>query len=154
MQRRILAGSLVLLLASGCGTGSLPSDRRASGRPVLPPGVGLDSFDEVGQASWYGRPHHGQRTASGEVFDMNGLTAAHRTLPFGTRVRVTSFDNGRSVEVRINDRGPFARGRVIDLSYAAAQQLGAVRAGIFRVGVTVIKPSERDSTTERSPSGQ
>lgn len=84
---------------------------------------------ETGVASWYGQEFHGRPTSSGEVFDMNDMTAAHRTLPFGTNVMVTNLANGRSVVVRINDRGPFVRGRIIDLSYAAAQVLGIVGPG-------------------------
>lgn len=82
-----------------------------------------------GIASYYGRRFHGRPTASGEAFDMNALTAAHRTLPFGSRVRVTNPRNGQSVVVRINDRGPFVRGRQIDLSRAAAEKIGIVRSG-------------------------
>ncbi|WP_284125831.1 septal ring lytic transglycosylase RlpA family protein [Parerythrobacter aestuarii] len=82
-----------------------------------------------GVASYYGRRFHGRRTASGEAFDMRAMTAAHKTLPFGTRVRVTNPRNGRSVIVRINDRGPYARGRTIDLSRAAAEEIGIVRSG-------------------------
>ena len=83
----------------------------------------------TGVASFYGRKFHGRRTASGERFDMNAMTAAHRTLPFGTRVKVTNPRNGKSVTVRINDRGPFSKGRTIDLSRAAAEQLGMVNRG-------------------------
>lgn len=90
---------------------------------------------ETGKASYYGDRHHGQQTASGERFDQRGLTAAHRTLPFGTRVRVINLDNGRSVVVRINDRGPFVRGRIIDLSRAAAERLDMLRAGVVPVRV-------------------
>jgi len=90
-----------------------------------------------GMASWYGREFAGHRTASGERFDPNELTAAHRTLPFGTRVRVTDAD-GDSVIVRINDRGPFARGRVIDLSQAAARRLGLTRTGSGKVTLAVL----------------
>jgi len=97
---------------------------------------------QTGRASWYGEPHHGQLTASGERFDMHALTAAHPTLPFGTRLRVVNLDNDREVEVRINDRGPVAPGRIIDLSYAAARALGAVGAGIVPVKLTVL-PSSR-----------
>jgi len=82
-----------------------------------------------GMASWYGEKHHGRKTASGEIFDMNKLTAAHRSLPFGTRVRVRSLSTGKSVEVRINDRGPYAGGRAIDLSRAAAERLGIIAKG-------------------------
>ncbi|HMO30263.1 septal ring lytic transglycosylase RlpA family protein [Enterovirga sp.] len=87
----------------------------------------------AGIASWYGPGFHGRKTASGERFDQNDLTAAHRTLPFGTRVRVVDEKTGRSVIVRINDRGPFAHGRVIDLSKGAAQALGV--NGLTRVKV-------------------
>jgi len=93
---------------------------------------------EIGQASWYGKAHHGQRTASGERFDMHALTAAHRTLPFGTIVRVTVLTSRRSVNVRINDRGPYRRDRIIDLSYEAARELGTVAGGTVRVEITVI----------------
>jgi rare lipoprotein A len=94
--------------------------------------------EEVGLASWYGAPHHGRRTASGEVFDMNQLTAAHRTLPFGTRVLVTNRDTGQSAELRINDRGPFVEGRILDVSYAAARLLGAIGPGTIPVRIRVI----------------
>ena len=82
-----------------------------------------------GKLSWYGRRFHGRRTASGERFDMHALTAAHPTLPFGTRVKVRHLGSGREVEVRINDRGPHVRGRIIDLSRAAAMALGVLHAG-------------------------
>ena len=120
---------LVLFVLTGCATG------RASRYD----GSGLS-----GQASWYGHPHHGRRTASGETYDMNTLTAAHRTLPLGTRVLVTNLDNGRTVEVRINDRGPFRRDRVLDLSYAAARRLGAVGEGVIPVTLKVVAGSAAD----------
>ncbi len=93
---------------------------------------------ETGKASYYGQAHHGKRTASGERFDQNALTAAHRTLPFGTRVRVTNLNNDRSVVLRINDRGPFVRGRVIDVSRAAAVRLDMLRAGVVPVRVEAL----------------
>jgi rare lipoprotein A len=93
---------------------------------------------QTGQASWYGRAHQGLLTASGERFDMNALTAAHPTLPFGTRLRVVNLENDRQVEVRINDRGPVVPGRIIDLSYAAARALGAIGTGIVPVRLTVL----------------
>ena len=92
-----------------------------------------------GLASWYGQQHQGLKTASGEAFDMNKLTAAHRTLPFGTRLRVTNVENGKSVVVRVNDRGPHVSGRVLDLSYRAAQTLGMTDAGVARVQVVVLR---------------
>ncbi len=95
-------------------------------------------LDLVGVASYYGGRFHGRRTASGVRYDMNGMTAAHRTLPFGTRVRVTHLGNGRSVDVRINDRGPFIGGRIIDLSRGAAGLIGMHQQGVARVKVTVL----------------
>jgi rare lipoprotein A len=92
----------------------------------------------TGMASYYGGRFHGRRTASGARFDSSGLTAAHRSLPFGTRVRVTHMGNGRSVEVRINDRGPFVGGRIIDLSSGAAGVIGMHGQGVARVRVSVI----------------
>ena len=91
-----------------------------------------------GRASWYGPGFHGRRTANGEVFNQHALTAAHPSLSFGTRVRVTNLNNGRSVVVRINDRGPYSGGRVIDLSTAAARSLNMIRSGVARVKVTVL----------------
>ena len=94
---------------------------------------------ETGLASFYGPEFRDQRTANGERFDPGDLTAAHRTLPFGTHVKVTNLDNGRHVIVRINDRGPYAKGRVLDLSRAAARKLGFVREGVARVRLEVLK---------------
>jgi peptidoglycan lytic transglycosylase len=93
---------------------------------------------QVGVASYYGNGHDGHRTASGERFDMSEMTAAHRTLPFGTRVRVTNLANGRRAVVRINDRGPFKRKRIIDVSLAAARELGMVGRGTAKVRLEVV----------------
>jgi rare lipoprotein A len=95
---------------------------------------------QVGIASWYGPGFHGQRTASGEVYDQHALTAAHPSLPLGTRVSVTNLTNGRSVVVRINDRGPYVDARVIDLSYAAARAIGMVGPGTARVRLRLVDP--------------
>ncbi|MEM7703459.1 MAG: septal ring lytic transglycosylase RlpA family protein [Pseudomonadota bacterium] len=92
----------------------------------------------TGVASYYGKRFHGRLTANGERFNMNAMTAAHKTLPFGTRVRVTNPSNGRSVTVRINDRGPFIRGRTIDLSRAAATKLGMISRGHARVKLDIV----------------
>lgn len=94
---------------------------------------------QVGYASYYARAHDGRRTASGERYDMDAMTAAHRTLPFGTSVRVTNLQNGREAVLRVNDRGPFRKGRVIDVSYAAARKLGLVRSGVAKVRVEVLR---------------
>ncbi|MBS1969333.1 MAG: septal ring lytic transglycosylase RlpA family protein [Bdellovibrionales bacterium] len=100
-----------------------------------------------GTASWYGANHQGKRTASGEKFNMNALTAAHRTLPMGSMVKVKSLTTGKAVTVRINDRGPFAKGRIIDVSKAAAQKLGFISRGTDKVEITVVssprKPASR-----------
>ena len=93
---------------------------------------------DVGVASWYGHPYHGRRTSNGEIYDMDQMTAAHLSLPFGTLVRVTNLDNGRGTEVRINDRGPFVNGRIIDLSRAAARQISMIGPGTAKVRVEVI----------------
>lgn len=93
---------------------------------------------EEGLASWYGIPYHGRRAANGEVYDMHKMTAAHRTLPFDTIVRVTNVKNGRVTEVRINDRGPFVDGRVIDLSLAAAEDIDMVAAGVVPVRLELL----------------
>lgn len=121
-----IVGAVVALMVEGC----------TSAPPVHPPQP--RAATQTGRASWYGEPHHGRRTASGERFDMHALTAAHPTLPFGTRLRVVNLDNDRQVEVRVNDRGPAVPGRILDLSYAAARALGAVRAGIVPVRVTIL----------------
>src|SRR5690606_7763817 len=89
---------------------------------------------------WYGPRFHGRKTASGERFDQHELTAAHRSLPFGTRVKVTNLKNGRSVVVRINDRGPYAKGRLIDLSRAAANQTGMLKSGVAQVRIERLAP--------------
>lgn len=129
----VLAGAVVV---TGC-----------AGVPERPPGIpqarayqAVPSPDrgQVGIASWYGAPFHGRRTASGQRFDMHALTAAHPSLPFGTRVQVTNLANGRSVVLVVNDRGPFVRGRIIDVSHHGAEHLGFVRAGTARVRVRVL----------------
>lgn len=109
-----------------------PSKNRG---PVAPVGVG---YLEEGNASWYGNPFNGRRSSNGEIYDMYKLTAAHRTLPFDTMVRVTNLANGKSTTVRITDRGPFVDGRVIDLSYAAAHEIEAIGPGVVPVRLEVL----------------
>lgn len=132
-MRRILMLALLLGLVPGCaGSRSIPiAVAPSSSEERL-------AFEEEGYASYYGREHHGRRTASGERFDAGRLTAAHRTLPFGTRVRVTNLDNGRKVVVTVTDRGPFRRHRVIDVSRRAAEDLGFLREGTARVRLEVL----------------
>jgi rare lipoprotein A len=139
-----LASWAVALALTGCATTGpalvkvrppeMPAPRPAPGPRATP-----RPAEMTGTASWYGKAHHGQPTASGEVYDMHALTAAHPSLPLGTRVLVTNVKNDRSVEVRINDRGPFVRGRILDLSYAAAQELGSLSDGAFRVKLRILE---------------
>ncbi|MGC8718546.1 MAG: septal ring lytic transglycosylase RlpA family protein [Thermodesulforhabdaceae bacterium] len=105
------------------------------------PLLSADGYVEEGIASWYGPQFHGKRTSSGEVFDMNGLTAAHKTLPLGTYVKVTRLDTGRWIIVRINDRGPFVGDRIIDLSRRAAEELGMLPNGTARVRIEALQPA-------------
>ena len=109
------------------------------------PLTSLQPFRQRGRASWYGKRFHGNKTSSGEVYDMYRMTAAHPTLPIPSYARVTNLANGRSVVVRINDRGPFHAGRIIDLSYAAAYRLGYIAAGSAQVEVEAIIQDERRS---------
>ncbi len=135
---RAIRPALTLLLAAVLGLGGCAT--RASSSGVAGPAVATgeprlsagESGEEIGrgQASWYGERFQGRRTASGEPFDKNELTAAHPSLPFGTRVRVRHARTGQEVTVRINDRGPSVRGRIIDLSRAAAAEIGIVRSGV------------------------
>ncbi|SDR71554.1 septal ring lytic transglycosylase RlpA family protein [Pseudomonas oryzae] len=123
-MRRTLPLALLLVLLSGCASRDQPADS--------------DGYRAEGQASFYASRHHGRRTASGERFDMHALTAAHPSLPFGSRVRVINLANQRSVVVRINDRGPHARGRIIDLSRAAAERLDMLSRGVAPVRLEVL----------------
>lgn len=106
---------------------------------------GGSEFVESGIASWYGADYHGSRTANGEIYDMNTMTAAHKTLPFGSYVRVVNQDNGHHVTVRINNRGPYVDGRVIDLSRRAAQEFGIVRTGLAPVELYLVKEPHLNS---------
>jgi peptidoglycan lytic transglycosylase len=135
----------LMLFAAGCG-------RRSAARLPAPPArIGST---ESGLASWYGVPYHGRPSASGEIFDMEKLTAAHRALPFQTWVEVTNLSNGKQVDVRITDRGPFVRGRIIDLSMAAARQLDMVRAGTARVRLKVIMSPVNQPPVNQLPANQ
>jgi len=146
-RRPIHAGftllALAVMLLAGC------SHRAAHvNTPLAPARLGST---ETGVASWYGFPYHGRRAASGEVYDMEQLTAAHRTLPFQTWVEVTNLSNGKQVEVRINDRGPFVKGRILDLSQAAARDIDMLRAGTARVRVKVIAPPPIEHREPQEP---
>lgn len=133
--RSTAAAVALLLVAAACAGRRPPADPGpGAAADVRPVSVG---WTEEGRASWYGHPFHGRRTASGERYDMEGMTAAHRTLPFGAWVLVTNRDNGRSAMVRVTDRGPFVEGRIIDLSRAAARQIGMLGPGTARVRLRV-----------------
>ncbi len=125
-------GFLLPLVLCGCG-----SRRPVAARQPTPP---QPPYTEEGNASWYGVPFHGRRASNGEIYDMYKLTAAHRTLPFETMVRVTNLNNGKSTVVRITDRGPFVDNRVIDLSFAAAREVDSIGPGVVPVRVEVISP--------------
>jgi len=138
---KVLSALVLALLTSACGR------HRASApvpRPVSPNASGpvVPGTTEVGYASWYGDPYHGRRAANGEVYDKNQMTAAHRTLPFETMVKVTNLENERSTTVRITDRGPFVQGRIIDLSFAAASQIAMIGPGTALVRLEVLPGSQ------------
>ncbi len=130
---RVAALAAALALAAACHRAPRPS--AAPGTSVRP------GFVQTGIASWYGADFHGRPTSSREIYDMYDMTAAHPTLPLGTWVQVTSLENGRIAVVRINDRGPFAKGRIIDLSYAAARTIGLVGPGTGRVRLETLPGS-------------
>jgi len=124
---------VLLLLMAGCGK------RRIQVPVPGSPDLRVARSEIYGIASWYGDPFHGQRTSNGEVYDMNAMTAAHRTLPFQTVIRVHNLDNGKKVQVRVNDRGPFVKGRIVDLSRAAAQEIEMVGPGTARVHLEILR---------------
>jgi len=128
MKKFVCIAVVGCMALAGCG---------GKKRVHLPTAARLGST-ETGVASWYGHPYHGRRAANGEIYDMERMTAAHRTLPFGTWVRVKNLENNQTVEVRITDRGPFARGRILDLSHAAAVSIAMLGPGIAKVKITVI----------------
>ena len=127
---------LASLLIVACLAAACAGRRDATTVPGGTPGA--TAYDR-GVASWYGRKFHGRKTASGERYDMHEMTAAHRSLPFGTVVQVVRVDTGDAVVVRINDRGPFVDGRIIDLSYAAAVEIDMVRDGLARVELYLLE---------------
>jgi rare lipoprotein A len=139
----ILAVGAVLVIGS-CAGRTMHEEPIIPAIPALPspvaPKVEDVVYRETGVASWYGRDFQGRTTASGEIFDQNGISAAHRTLPLGTVLSVTNLDNFKSIKVRINDRGPFVKGRVLELSYGAAKELGFVLQGTARVKIESLEP--------------
>jgi rare lipoprotein A len=130
--KSVLAGLILALLASG-------SSRAGNSEASSEGGSLKTAIHETGVASFYGAKYHGRHAANGEIFNMNDLTAAHPTLKFGTKVKVTHLASQRAVVVRINDRGPFVKGRVIDLSQAAAAELQMLRAGLAEVKIEIVE---------------
>jgi rare lipoprotein A len=130
MNDLVCATAILVVVTAGCARPRLAPFPAGTRAPM--------GYEETGPASWYGNPYHGRRAASGEVYDMNQMTAAHRTLPFDTWLVVENLDNGRTAEVRINDRGPFVGNRILDLSYAASRVLGSTGPGVIKVRLLVI----------------
>src|SRR5271157_5687112 len=136
--RLSVAVALVAILLASCA--HKKHARRTPPPPApSPSAVPKPGHTETGVASWYGHPYHGRRAANGEIYDMEKLTAAHRTLPFDTWLRVVNLDNSKTVEVRIIDRGPFIEGRIIDLSHAAARAIDMIGPGVVPVRVEVVR---------------
>ena len=139
----VLAAALLVAVLHGCASGPPPVSQgspkpyKVSGKWYQPLAHSND-FRERGIASWYGQKFHGRKTASGEVYNMYDLTAAHKTLPLGTKVKVLNRSNNRTVVVKVNDRGPFVRGRIIDLSYAAAKKINMVGSGTAPVEIMAV----------------
>ncbi len=145
-----------LTVVAGCsGLESSRPARETSPKPYkvagkwYQPRSHAQGFRQKGIASWYGKKFHGRKTSNGEIYDMYGISAAHKTLPFNTIVRVHNLDNGRKIDVRINDRGPFIRGRVIDLSYGAARKLGLVGPGTARVKIVALGAVQRPADLKK-----
>ncbi len=145
-----------LLIIHGCSTGKptpapagYPKPYKVLGKwyQPIPHSQG---FSQRGKASWYGRKFHGRKTANGEAYNMYAMTAAHKTLPLGTYVRVKNLQNNREIDVRINDRGPFVRGRIIDLSYTSAKKLGLVGPGTAPVKITALGTPIQSKTKKGS----
>ena len=157
MQRRIAHGLMIAALIVGLRAAQGPNNSEASSAPIravpakpeIRNQTGKNQPYQIGTASWYGEYFVGKPTASGEDFDMYDMTAAHPTLPLGSYVRVTNLRNGRAVVVKVNDRGPIVPGRIIDLSYGAAQVLRFEHRGLQRVRLDVVKPrTQRRSVYE------
>jgi rare lipoprotein A len=129
------AFAVLALLTASMALSSCAKKHRVTATIPAPPQI---RSGETGLASWYGHPYHGRPAADGEIYDMESLTAAHRTLPFGSWVRVVNLTNGKTVDVRIIDRGPFVDGRIIDLSHAAAAAIGLIGPGVARVRLDIL----------------
>ncbi len=148
MTRTVRNAALILLATlalAACQTAIVPPPPPPpppvpEATPLPPPSCPRYVYYQEGTSSWYGASHHGRPTASGTPYDMNGLSAAHRRLKLGTRIRVTNLENNRVVELLVNDRGPYVRGRILDVSQRAAQQLGFLDDGRATVRIEIIEP--------------
>lgn len=130
---------LLLGIPLACGCAHTP---RSASYPSSGMNPDYREYHQEGLASWYGPGFHGHRTASGERFNTHALTCAHKTLPFGTKLKVTNLDTGQALVVTVNDRGPFIHGRIIDVSHKAAQELDLLRTGVAKVKIETVPPSE------------
>lgn len=135
MRKLVMGCAVAVLVAISAHTEASTSFNLAS---YSPPKISKQTVMDFGLASWYGEECQGNPTASGEIYDMNGLTAAHRTLPLGTKLRITNLRNNRSLVVRVNDRGPFIHNRLLDVSREAAWRLGFMGSGLARVQTEVV----------------
>lgn len=162
MIKNIFIAFFTILLLAGCA-GSSTYNYKNNTKPYTVDGktyyplASANGFTETGRASWYGPDFHGKQTASGEIYNKHAFTAAHKTLPFGTKVNVKNLDNGLSTTVVINDRGPFKSGRIIDLSYSAAKQINMVGTGTARVRINAVgsvAKSVSSKTTTSSSGGK
>ncbi len=151
---KIAAALGCLLFSVGCAHRGAPTPTTRRSAPTPAPTQVDEGWTEKGIASWYGEPYHGRRTASGEIYDMYEMTAAHKTLAFGTKVKVNRRDTGADVVVRINDRGPFIEGRIIDLSYAAAKKIALDVDGVAPVKIKVVGRSAVPATETASAASE
>ena len=154
IYRRLALCGLLIFLFYGCAAVEPPPTPPGQPKPYkigknwYQPLAHAQGFSQRGRASWYGRDFHGKKTANGEIYNMYAVTAAHKTLPFGTYVSVRNLENNRKIEVRINDRGPFVRGRIIDLSYTAAKKLGIVGPGTADVEIIALGTPNRSDISK------
>jgi len=152
-------GCLAVAIVTGCSTAPTaptqipgkPKPYRVAGKWYQPVSHAR-GFQQQGIASWYGKKFHGKKTSNGEIYDMYAMTAAHKTLPLGTHVHVRNLDNGAEITVRINDRGPFVQGRIIDLSYTAAQKLDIATSGTAPVAIIALEQGNRQTPRSREKS--
>ncbi len=163
LHTSLICIAFLLLLLGGCGPGIVTPE--PSGKKIPPtqkpyringktyyPIDSADGYREKGSASWYGKKFHGRKTANGETYDMYAGTAAHKTLPMGTVLLVRNLDNGRETVVRVNDRGPFVRGRIIDLSYKAAKDVDMIGSGVAKTEIIAMgEPSVSGAKAEEKP---